>query len=403
MSRRDGSEATERIFTPVPDSLLITRLGRELGYAGGEIVRQPVQYLRNALLPASFPRSLSRRLVREVGASVSALFRHPVSFVSGALSLDEIGFKRWRRFLPILAVSAFFHGVVIVYIVYRLIIAPLVGVRMVERPYQLPDFAVLLKPLHYPPGMLRAPSNERLRSLEEIRELEKKRREEAARREQERKEKEEEARKAEEARKDEEARKAAEAKEAEAKKAGSSQFGDINVTPMKDIIGKIYDMTQAGEVDLHLTDFTMMASFKIDADGTIPASSIKLMKSSGSSEVDRLGKRVIFMLGESGALKPLSILSSNTIKLEINDTYARLSITSFAPTPEDASRLASQIGFLLGAVRFGQRNKNPAVAELLSHLTLKSDNKRVDADLRVSRARAAELMQAQFGKPPPPQ
>src|SRR5262249_36873952 len=140
-----------------------------------------------------------------------------------------------------------------------------------------------------------------------------------------------------------------------------------------------------------------------DSNGTIPASSISIIKSSGSSEVDRLGKQVIFMLGESGALKPLSILSSNTIKLEINDTFARLSITSFAPTPADASRLASQIGFLWGVGRVTQASKNPAVAELLKHLTLKSDNKRVDADLRVPRARAAELMQAQFGKSPPPQ
>jgi hypothetical protein len=84
--------------------------------------------------------------------------------------------------------------------------------------------------------------------------------------------------------------------------------------------------------------------------------------------------------------------------LEINDNFARLSITSFAPTPEDARAKAEQIRFLLGVVKYTQKSKNPAVAELLDHLTMKADNKRVDADMKVSRARAAEMMHAQFGK-----
>src|SRR5260370_35972671 len=99
MAKRD---VTEPVFSPLPDSLLITRLARELGYAVGEIARRPFAYLRDALLPDSITRSLPGRLAREVGGAASALLRHPFSFVAGALSPDAIGVKRWRRVVRLL-------------------------------------------------------------------------------------------------------------------------------------------------------------------------------------------------------------------------------------------------------------------------------------------------------------
>lgn len=400
MAKRDGSESIQPISAPVPDSWLITRLLGQLGYAAGEIARRPLSYLRDALLPDSLTRALPGRLLREAGGAGAALLNHPLTFIGGALSPDEIGLKRRRRFLPILAVSVFVHTVFVTYVIYMVLIAPFANVRVVDKGYRQIDIEALLKPLHYPPGMLRGPSGQKQMTLEEIQEREKKRREEAVRREKERKEREEAERRAEEARKaEEEARKQADAKAKEAEtKAGSAQFGEVNVAPIKDIIGQVYEMYDAGKLDLELTNFSMMASFKIDPDGSIPVPSIKIIKSSGSKEVDKVGIKVLWLLGESHALGPLAILSSNTIQLEINDNFARLSITAFAPTPDEARAKAEQIRFLLGVVKFAQKSKNPAVYELLNHLTMKADNKRVDAEMKVTRARAAEMMHAQFGK-----
>jgi len=51
-------------------------------------------------------------------------------------------------------------------------------------------------------------------------------------------------------------------------------------------------------------------------------------------------------------------------------------------------------------LRLGQRTKNPDIAELLDLAKIRSENNRIDADLTVSRARAAELMKAKFGNAP---
>jgi hypothetical protein len=106
----------------------------------------------------------------------------------------------------------------------------------------------------------------------------------------------------------------------------------------------------------------------------------------------------LWRLGESRALGPLSSLSSNTIELRVNDEFTRLSITSFAPTPEEASAKVTQLKWLLKTVGALQKTKNPMVSELLSHLVMKADNKRIDADMTVSRARSTEMMQTQFSK-----
>jgi hypothetical protein len=141
-----------------------------------------------------------------------------------------------------------------------------------------------------------------------------------------------------------------------------------------------------------------MASFKILPDGSIPVSSIKILKSSGSKTLDKRSIEILWRLGESHALGPLSSLSSNTIELKVSDAVTRLSITSFAQTPEEASAKVTQLSFLLKLVGAQQKTKNPMVAELLSHLVMKADNKRIDADMTVPRARASEMMQNQFSK-----
>jgi hypothetical protein len=114
--------------------------------------------------------------------------------------------------------------------------------------------------------------------------------------------------------------------------------------------------------------------------------------------VDTKGIEVLWRLGESRALGPLSSLSSNTIELRVNDTVTKLSITSFAPTAEEAKTKVTQLSFLLKLVGAQQKTKNPMVSELLSHLVMKADNKRIDADMTVPKARASQMMQTQFSK-----
>jgi hypothetical protein len=400
-----AKDEAPKLFLTIPHIPLARRLATELVDAVGDLIRAPKSYLTVALLPDSLAASLPARFVAEVGGALALGFTHPISFVKEALTPDEIGEKRRGRLTKILAVSAVFHSVLIAYILIAALLAPYAGVQIVDKKYRELELAELLKPLHYPPQLLRGPGSSETMTLEQIRERDRKRKEELERRAREKKAREEEearkaaeaAKKAEDARKNEEAKKEAEAKA----KAGAGQFGEINVAPIKDIVGKVYEMYESGQLDLAFDDFILMASFKIDPDGSIPKSSIKITKSSKSEVVDRTALEVLWRLGESHALGPLSTLSSNTIKLEINEKVARLTITSFAPTADEAKSKAQSLSFLLNILRVAQKGKNPAVAELLSHLVLKSDNKRIDADMTVPRGKATDMMKNQFGKSPP--
>jgi hypothetical protein len=158
------------------------------------------------------------------------------------------------------------------------------------------------------------------------------------------------------------------------------------------VVGKIYVLYQAGGLDVDITHFSVMLGFKIEPDGSL--SRIRVLKSSGSKSVDDKAADVLWTLGESHALGTLSSLSSNSIRLDLNETTARLTITSFAASAEEAKKKATELNSLFFFLRLGQRSKNPDIAELLDLAKIRSENNRIDADLTVSRARAAELMKA---------
>jgi hypothetical protein len=174
-------------------------------------------------------------------------------------------------------------------------------------------------------------------------------------------------------------------------------FGEINVAPIRDIVPRLYNMYRSGALTL-ADDFKVTVAFKIDPDGSIPKESMHLVRSSGSEVVDESALEILWRLGESHIFVPLSTLSSDIIELDVNDSQARLSITCFAATPDEASTKATSISFMLKVVAATQKNKNPAVAELLSLLTLKADNKRIDAIWTVSKAAVSEMMKMMVGK-----
>ena len=233
-------------------------------------------------------------------------------------------------------------------------------------------------------------------TLEEIRARAEKHKEELARArekaEKEKKEKEEADRKA-----------AAEAaKVAAEKQPVPTQFGEINEAPIKDLVGDLYALFLAGGLDIPDMKFNFMAGFKVERDGSIPRSSIHLITSSGSKVFDSKALEILWKIGESHALGPVSDLSSATISLGVNDQIARLRVTAFAQTPEIATAKKDLLKVLFFALRM--KEKSPDISQLLKQIDVKSDGKRVDTDLIVPRAKAAEMMRARFEHPgTPPQ
>jgi len=390
---RQQQPRVEGIFYLMPDPSLARRLQREFGDLGSELGGGFASYVRAALLPDQIWDWFPLKLAGEIGTA----FAHPVEFAVGAALTDEIGKKRRRRFIPVLAVSAAIHGALIVYLVYLALFSPFANLRVVNRAYRQFDPNDIVH-LTYPPQMLKAPQGDKALALEEIQERARKRREEVARLKQEREEREKaEREKAEKERKEAE-QKAAElaAKEKDKTKPIPTEFGEINEAPIKDLIGEVYSLYSAGTLDVNVTKLSVMVLFRIEKDGSL--SGIKVRQpGSGNPIVDKKAQQILWMIGESHALGPISDLSSGSIALELTENNSVLTIAAFAQTPEAAKAKADLLRLLFSVMRMTRKKDSPDVAELLSYVKVETDNKTIKATLRLSRARAAEMMNARFG------
>jgi hypothetical protein len=416
-------EDERAIFSPLPQPPFVVRLWRALKIAAREFARSPLAYLRAAFLPERTADWLPMRLA----SAVSSFVRHPLKGLGGLLHRDRIpvGFidetaggsatfvtnalspsqaeakgRAWDRFGPVLMASGAAHGVLIGVLVYLTIanmLAPYANVRIVNKPYrpfssdQVAELYARSRPITQP-----KPTDQVL-SLEELRERERKRREERERHRAEeearlkaaREKAEREARAAEEKAKAEEAAKAASGD-------GAPKFGEINEAAIKDLVGKIYKRYQAGEIELN--NFSVMAAFKIDCDGSMPRSSIRIVQSSGDAKKDDLALQILWLIGESHALGPLCKLSSNTIRFDLGEDTTRLSITGFGPNPEWTAQQAKTLRTMFWTLATFKGKTD--TGELAKYIKVNTVNNRIDVDLSLSRARASEMMRARFGGNP---
>lgn len=426
------SEHAEKMFTLIEPEWFARRILRNLREAAGEFAANPRLFLQTAFFDGSAASWLPGRFFTAIGGALTELFTQPLRalrnfFAADALALGYLNptaaasasfttntysttkrARRSRLFTPLLAASVFVHFVAIGFLFYLKFIAPYAGLTVVNKPYRpYDDKLIAVAPVG---ARLKQGALDNAMSLEEIRERERKRREDAERRkreEEERRKREEERRKAEEERlakeqAEQEAKDKAAAEQtataAGATTAEKPKFGEINEAPIKDILGKIYSLHQVGFVNVDTHKLSLMLTFKVERDGTI--SNIVVKRSSGNNLVDRYAKEILWNLGESRALGPLHVLTSNTIALDLTEKTARLSITGFAPTESEANDLARNLNILFGVMRALRKKDSPDVAELLSHMKVTSTAKRVDADLTISNERAGELMKAKFGKTP---
>jgi hypothetical protein len=429
MMQATTSEALEparTIFSPLPQPPFAARLAQALAEGAREFAASPLAYLRTAFLPERMRDWLPARIARALGW----LLAHPLSGLAGLLRRDRmpVGFLNpttahaatfvtnalspvpvkaephaWDRFAATLAASGAAHGVLIIVLVYLTIanmLAPYTNVRIVDRPYrkfsdeQVTALYARSRPVHQPTDKVL--SIEELEERERQRALERERRraEEEARLKAERERAEREAKAAEEKAKAEEAAKAA---NANANANGPMKFGEINEAAIRDLIGKMFERYKSGELDA--STFSVMIGFKIDCDGSMPRSSIRVIKSSPPDpKKEDLAKQILWLIGESHALGPLCQFSSNTIAFEMDDNITRLTISGFGPTPEWTDQKASELRGLFGFITLMKGNTD--TGKLAKLVKIRTTSKRLDLDLTMSRASASEMMRARYGANP---
>ena len=382
-------ERYTKVFSPMPTSNLAARLKEEIAYVTGELARGPAFYLRNAFLPDNAKDLLPLRLIRRFADAISSFSAHPLSFISVVFSSGPEGAMKRRGLFPMMAASAAIHAVLIGYIIYAAVLSPYKGFTLVDKPYRAYKPMVAIAPPST--RRLAGPAPGEVETLEEIR---KRDREKAEREKAEREKVERERAEREKAEKEAAEKKAKE--EAAENKPDPSKYGEINSAPIRDLIAKLYSLYQEGGLDMPDMRFSVMAGFKIEPDGSL--SNIRILKSSGSRFIDAKAEEILWNIGESHALGPLSKLTSNSVRLDLTDKITRLTITGFAPTEEEANIKAKELNMLFFGLRFFQ--KNSVAAELLSMVKVRNDSKRIHAELTVSRSRATEMMRAEFGGAP---
>src|SRR5262249_52902922 len=164
---KNSPSELDRIFPQIIPRPLGLRLVQQLRDTIKALFEEPGDFLRNSLLPGRnwFPG----RLLSAATEAARSLVAHPVRFVAGAFAPDEIGRKRQRRFIPLLTVSVVAHSVLIAVLFVVAMLSPF-WVPIVDTKYNEPDWTKILAPLHYPPGMLGAPSSQAPpMTIEEIR------------------------------------------------------------------------------------------------------------------------------------------------------------------------------------------------------------------------------------------
>jgi hypothetical protein len=413
------TEHEPAIFSPMPQPPFAARLARALGEGAREFAASPRAYMRVAFLPERMRDWLPTR----VGSAIASAVAHPFATLGGLLHRDRLpaGFiyppaahtatfvvnalaptvaklRARDRFVPALLASGAAHGALIVVLVYLTIanmLAPYSGVKIVNRPYR-PFTSDQVTELYARSRPIKQPTDKFL-SLEELRERERKRREEL-----ERHRAEEEARLKAEREKAEREAKAAEekAKAEEAAKAANKEpmkFGEINEAALKDLIGKMFESYKAGALDAG--NYTVMIAFKIDCDGSMPRSSIRVLKSSPPDpKKEDLAKQILWLIGESHALGPLCQFSSNSIAFEMDENVTRLSISGFGPTPEWTDQKATELRGLFGLIALMKGSTD--TGKLAKLVKIRTTQKRLDLDLSMSRASAAEMMRARYGGNP---
>ena len=385
------------LFTFISGGTLWGRLMRALRDTARELKGGPAGYLRSAFSLDRAGHWLPVRFLRELAYTLPAIFLHPIKFFKLSGQTEPLGAGPRRLFRPILAGIGLIYFGALAYMAYQGLLAPFFGINVVSKEYRQIDATTIVARLKYPGKKNPGPEARPELTPEQIRERERKRlereREEREREERERAERE----KAEKEAAERAAKEAEKEKEEDEKAGDSTKFGEINDAPIKDIVGKVYALYQAGGLDLkgENLEFSVMAGFTIAKNGSIPKSSIKILKSSGSKIIDEKAIEILWNIGESHALGPISMLSSNSIRLDLTERVAKLTITGFAPSVDVAKAKAQELNFLFFALKMTQKNTD--TAELLSGVKIRSDNNRIDAELTVSRARASEMMRARFG------
>lgn len=325
---------------------------------------------------------------------------------------DRSGFFHRHKLKLGIFLSVFFHLSYFGWTFYQAVFAPFTDISMIDGAYneiKWIELSKLTKPLKYPSNMLVVPKKAvPLDKIdEELAKEEEKKKEEAKRKIEERKRKKEAKEKElEETAKDnteEETEDTDLAKnevevveENPPAPTGPPRFGQINARPIREIMGKVYNIYKSGNLDIQKAYFSVTIGYEVGKDGSLYE--IRIIKSSGSEQLDTAAINIANAISESHALLPLTALTANTATLELGDEKASFIIRGQAANTSIASDLANLFSQQVAGLRLILSFKNPEAAILFSHLKISNQGNELIADMTMARQEADEMMHRNFQK-----
>lgn len=295
---------------------------------------------------------------------------------------------------------------------YQWIFSPFTGISMVDAAYndiKWIELNKLTKPLKYPANMLVFPGKvvplDKIK--EEMEKAEERRKEEARKKAEERKKKDEERKKKQQQENQEDkdksdsedpdnqlAKNEVKNVDKEPPPATPPKFGQINARPIREIMGKVYNIYRSGNLDIRRAFFSVTVGYEVNKDGSLYE--VRIIKSSGSEQLDGAAINIANAISESHALMPLTVLTANTATLELGEEKASFIIKGFATNSEIASDMANLFNQQVAGLRLLLSFKNPEALILFNHLQVSTQGNQLIADMTMSRAEADEMMHRNF-------
>jgi hypothetical protein len=169
---------------------------------------------------------------------------------------------------------------------------------------------------------------------------------------------------------------------------GHRCFGNINATPIKDQIQRLYQAEKDGKLIIPGGKFMVGVSGSVNPDGTL--ADCRLHIPSGIQEIDDSAMAILATVSESRALGPLSKLTSITMVLDI-DQNAQLIVTGFTSNETDAVNIVNLAQTALLTARI-KKSDDQAAMVMLNNLKVIRTGTRIQAIISVPKEMAKETL-----------
>lgn len=174
---------------------------------------------------------------------------------------------------------------------------------------------------------------------------------------------------------------------------GVQRARTLNVAPIRDQIANIYKAQQEGKIALG--NISVAVNFRVREDGAF--THVRLVESSGISEVDNAALVIVDELSQLRTLAPLQKTDSVTLRLSVGQEVELKTIVVAQSEALAAEQVNQLNGLLLAARLYSVAQKQTKVAEFLSTIEIKQDGTNILTSARIPRTEASRLLKKQFG------